>query len=136
MVVNDKKIEIRDRVYVKEKATADIIKRYCEISGDYNPIHCDEEYANKTKFGRCIAHGLFCLGLISKAIGMKLPGAGTIFINERLEYKRPVYVDDTVVAMVEITNIIEAKFLVEVFVECRNQKNVIVLDGTSLLKII
>lgn len=132
----NKKIEVGDKACIKEIVTKEIVERYCEISGDYNPIHWDSEYTNSTFFGRCIAHGLFCLGMISKLIGMELPGAGAIFINERLEYKRPCYINDTITASVEISEIIEKKRLVKVSICCTNQENDVVLEGDSLLKVI
>ena len=117
-------------------ATVEIVKQLAQISGDFNPIHFDENYAAQTKFGQCIAHGLFCLGMISKVIGMELPGKGTIFVNERLDYKSPVYINDTITAEVKIISIDECKHLIEVEIKCSNQDNTVVLDGTCLLKLI
>ena len=74
--------------------------------------------------------------MVSKLIGMELPGTGTIFINEKLEYKKPVYVGDIITAIVEVVDIVESKRILEVYIKCVNQSEDIVLDGTSLLKII
>lgn len=131
-----KKINIGDKAFYKKKATKAIINDIAEFSEDFNPIHVDEKYAEKTKFKRCIAHGVFCLGLISKIIGMDLPGEGAVFVNEKLNYKLPVFIDDEITASVEITKIIEEKDLIEVAICCVNQKSEIVMDGTSLLKMV
>ncbi|NLD19028.1 MAG: MaoC family dehydratase [Clostridiales bacterium] len=133
---NDKIIKVGDRASCTKTATEDVVKSLTLISEDFNPIHIDKGYAENTKFGRCIAHGLFCLGMISKIIGMDMPGEGSIFLNEKLNYKHPVYIGDTVTAYVEIEKIIEEKSLIEVKIECINQKGIIVMDGTSLLKLI
>ena len=117
MIINkNKHIRIGDRACITQQATREIINQYCKISGDYNPIHWDDSYANSTFFGGCIAHGLFCLGMVSKLIGMELPGTGTIFINEKLEYKKPVYVGDIITAIVEVVDIVESKRILEVYI--------------------
>lgn len=115
-------------------ATKEVVQAYAEISGDYNPIHLDEKYAKKSVFRKCIAHGLFCLGEISKLIANELPGPGAILINEKLNYRSPVYIDDVITTEATIINITKKSGVIELKVKCTNQNEKIVLDGTTLVK--
>ena len=87
---------------------ADIIK-YAQASGDSNPIHCDGDYAVITGFKGGIVHGILVAGLISAVLGTKLPGMGTIYVSQNLKFIKPVFINDSVTARVEITNIDENK---------------------------
>lgn len=127
--------KVGDMACYTRMVTSDLITELADVSEDYNPLHIDDEYAQKTVFGAKIAHGLFCIGLISRVIGMQLPGEGSVFVNEKLNYRKPVYVGDSITAYVEIISIDEKKSFVEVEIRCVNQKEEVVMDGTSLLKI-
>ena len=79
------------------------VKKFAEASGDNNPIHLDEAYAATTQFKNCIAHGILTAGLISAAIGTKLPGPGSIYVAQNLQFRRPVKVGAKVDVKLEIT---------------------------------
>jgi len=81
------------------------VKMFAEVSGDFNPIHLDAEFAATTRFGRRIAHGLLSASYISTVIGTRLPGSGTIYLSQSLIFKAPVYLDDEVVTTVEVTRV-------------------------------
>ncbi len=87
---------------------ADIVA-YAALSGDYNPVHLDPEYAAKTPFKERIAHGILSAGYISALFGMKLPGPGSIYISQSLNFKGPVKIDDRVETVVRLTELIPAK---------------------------
>lgn len=129
------RFKVGDKACYTRMVTSDLIAELADVSEDYNPLHIDAEYASKTVFGAKIAHGLFCIGLISRVIGMQLPGEGSVFVNEKLNYRKPVYVGDSITAHVEIISINEKRLFVEVQIRCVNQKDEVVMDGTSLLKI-
>lgn len=107
------------------------IQMMASITGDTNPIHMDEDYAGRTPFKKCIAHGLFCEGLISNIIGTRLPGEGTIILNQSFSFRKPVYIDDEITARVAISQIdVEnERMLLEFF--CRNQNGKIVVTGNA-----
>lgn len=130
------KWSIGDSRSMKRIATREIIQLLAEASGDYNPIHLDTEYAEGTRFKRCIAHALFCLGMISNLIGMQIPGEGAIFLNEKVDYLAPVYIDDEIEAIVGIENINEEKELLQLTFKCINQEGRLVLVGETEVKII
>lgn len=81
------------------------IDAYAALSGDYNPVHIDPEYAAKTMFKERIAHGILSAGYISAVFGMQLPGPGSIYISQTLNFKGPVKIDDVVVTTVKVVEI-------------------------------
>lgn len=78
------------------------VELFAKASGDFNPIHLDEAYAKTTKFGECIVHGVLTAGLISAAIGAHMPGPGSIYVGQTLQFRRPVPVGSLVKVKVEI----------------------------------
>ena len=81
------------------------IKAYAGLSGDHNPVHVSSEYAASSRFGKRIAHGLMSAGFFSALFGMRLPGPGCVYVSQSLNFKRPVYIDDTVVATIKVTSV-------------------------------
>ena len=87
---------------------ADIVA-YAALSGDYNPVHLDRDYAAQTIFKERIAHGILSAGYISALFGMQLPGPGAIYISQTLNFKGPVKIDDHVVTTVKLVELIPEK---------------------------
>jgi 3-hydroxybutyryl-CoA dehydratase len=87
---------------------ADIVA-YAALSGDYNPVHLNPEYAAKTIFKERIAHGILSAGYISAVFGMQLPGPGSIYISQTLNFKGPVKIDDVVVTTVKLVELVPEK---------------------------
>ena len=85
--------------------TMDEVRQFAVLSGDNNPLHVDEEYARQGRFGRCVVHGMLVSGLISKVLGTQLPGEGSIYLGQKLSFRKPVYAGDTVTARVRVTEI-------------------------------
>lgn len=90
---------------VTKFATDSDIVRFSEVSGDYNPIHLDENYAKNTQFGKRIAHGMMSSSLFSGIFGTKFPGVGCLYLSQTLKFKKPIFIGDEVVAKVVITKI-------------------------------
>ena len=110
------------------------IKEIAEVSGDMNPIHLDKAYAERSMFGRRIAHGLFCINAISMILGNHLPGNGTILLSQNFQYIKPVYIDDQIEVTVTIINCLPRnKYTVRTI--CKNQMGDIVLDGESVVRL-
>jgi 3-hydroxybutyryl-CoA dehydratase len=89
--------------------TLDDIKRFAEVSGDFNPLHLDEAFAAATMFKKRIAQGALVASYISAVFGMKMPGPGAIYVSQTLNFRAPVYIGDEVTATVRVTELIEAK---------------------------
>jgi 3-hydroxybutyryl-CoA dehydratase len=110
--------------------TEEDINKFADLTGDYNPVHVDEEFAKTTIFGTRIVHGAFVASLLSAVMGMKLPGPGAIFRTLNLNYRGPVRLGETILAHVEIAEIVEPKQLVEIEVWCK-VNGMKVVRGTS-----
>ncbi len=110
------------------------VKAYAGISGDRNPVHMDEEYAEKSRYKKRIAHGMISSSFFSALFGTKLPGPGCVYVNQCLNFKRPVYIGDTVTAIITVTKIDEIKNRVYFDTVCK-VKNKTVIDGKAELYI-
>lgn len=106
---------------------------YAGMSGDLNPAHIDEEYAKTTFFGKRIAHGMLVSGLISAVLGTKLPGIGTIWVNQNMSFIAPVYIGDTITARCEVIEINVEKNRVCLKTTCLNQHGKVVIDGQAIV---
>ena len=106
---------------------------YAGITGDQNPVHINESYARETYFKTRIAHGMLCAGLISTVLGNKLPGYGTIYIRQELNFLAPVGIGDTITARVEVIEIIPDKNRVRLKTDCINQDGTLVIGGEAVV---
>lgn len=114
--------------------TREDIAVFAAASLDTNPAHLDDEYAKNTLFGEVIVHGMWSAGLISAAIGTKLPGVGTIYLGQDLQFRRPVKIGDTVTAQITVLEKDEAKkrVILETLVMNQNGEKVVVGKATVL----
>ena len=85
--------------------TDEDVRNFANVSGDHNPVHLDEDYAQKSRYGRRIAHGLFSASFFSGLFGTKLPGRGCVYAAQNLKFRRPVYIGDTVIATVTVISV-------------------------------
>ena len=102
-------IAIGDKASFSKTITEYDVYTFAGISGNFNPVHVDEEFAKNTRFKGRIAHGLLAAGLISAVIGTSLPGANAVYLSQELVFKAPVMFGDTLTATVEVAEKIEAK---------------------------
>ncbi|PHO10264.1 MULTISPECIES: MaoC family dehydratase [Malaciobacter] len=106
------------------------IKSFAGISGDRNPVHLDEKYAEESRYKKRIAHGMMTASYFSALFGTKIPGEGCVYVAQSLKFKRPVYVDDTVTATVEVIQVDLSKKRVFLKTTCK-VNNKIVTDGEA-----
>ncbi len=106
---------------------------FAGITGDLNPAHVNAEYAQNTKFEKRIAHGMLSAGLISTVLGTKLPGNGTIYLSQQVNFLAPVYFGDTITAVVEVEELIPEKNRAVMHTYCKNQDGKIVVDGKAVV---
>lgn len=85
--------------------TDEKIRAFAKISEDYNPIHLDDNYAKNSRFGKRLAHGAMVSSFFSSLFAMKLPGPGSIYVSQDTKYKKPVFIDDTVLVEIEVVDI-------------------------------
>ena len=106
---------------------------FAGLTGDFNPVHINKEYAKGTPFKERIAHGIFSAGLISTVIGTQLPGPGTIYLGQELKFVAPVYFGDTITATVSIEKILKDKNIAVMKTVCSNQDGKNVVEGTATI---
>lgn len=128
--------QVGERASVTKTITDADVRAFAELVGDFNPIHLDEEYARGTRFGRRIAHGMLSGGLISAVLGMKLPGPGAIYLSQQVKFLAPVYLDDTITAVAEVTAWRPDKRILTLKTECYNQDGQAVVTGEAVLMVL
>ncbi len=134
--MNGKKIgslKIGDNAEFTKTVSETDVYLYAGVSGDFNPAHINEEYAKKTFFKTRIAHGLLSAGFISTVIAMKLPGPGTVYLDQSLKFLAPVRIGDTITARAEVIEIMVEKNKVRLKTTCANQDDIIVLEGEAIV---
>lgn len=130
---NNPVIQVGQRAISKHTITQDKINDFAKLTGDYNPIHFDDNYAANTIFKRRIAHGPYVITLITTMFANKLPGPGSVYLSHDIKYVFPVYIGDVITASVEIIDILpKGHILVKTI--CTNQDNVTVIEGIARLK--
>jgi 3-hydroxybutyryl-CoA dehydratase len=111
--------------------TEDDILLFALVSGDHNPIHLDAEYAEKSLFGKRIAHGFLIGSLISAVLGNDMPGPGSIYLGQTLKFLAPIHIGDTVTVVVKVVAIREDKRIITLHTDCTNQHGTLVLSGEA-----
>ncbi|MGA9535133.1 MAG: MaoC family dehydratase [Desulfobacterales bacterium] len=127
------KLSVGQSARFSKTITETDIYLYAGISGDFNPAHVNEQYAAKTFFKTRIAHGMLTASFISTLIGTILPGPGSIYMRQELNFLAPVKIGDTVTAIAEVVEIIADKKRVRLKTWCINQEGITVLDGEALV---
>jgi 3-hydroxybutyryl-CoA dehydratase len=126
-------LEIGDSANFSKTVTDADIYLFAGVTGDLNPAHIDESYAQGTFFKTRIAHGMLSAGFISAVIGTRLPGPGTVYLHQSLDFLAPVHIGDTVTATVEVVEKQEEKQRIRLRTTCVNQKGKKVLEGEALV---
>jgi len=121
---------------ISKSFTAKDVELFAELSTDCNPVHLDESYAQNTIFKKRIVHGYLYGSLISAIIGTKLPGPGSIYIHQEMNFKKPVFLNEIVTAVIKITEIKPEKSIIYLETICYKNENEIVLDGKAIIKLV
>src|SRR5678810_1463941 len=101
--------------------TADHVKAFAELSGDYNPLHFDESFVAKTKFKKLVVQGGLTTGLLHALVAMDMPGPGSVFLSQNWKFTAPVYIGDTITAEAEVLSVHESKPVTRLAVRIRRQ---------------
>ena len=128
-------LEIGMKASRTQTITAEDVAAFAKITGDNNPVHLDDAYAKMTRFGRRIAHGIFGASIISAVLANDLPGPGTVYMRQSLDFKAPVYIGDTITATVEITNYRAQSRIATLKTTCANQQGTVVIDGEAVVMV-
>lgn len=126
-------LQVGDTASQTKTITDTDIHAFADLMGDHNPVHLDDDYAQKTRFGRRIAHGMLSASLISAVLANQLPGEGTVYLSQTLQFVAPVFPGDTVTARVTITKIREDKGIVTLATLCTNQRDEPLIKGEAVV---
>lgn len=126
-------LKIGQNAEYKRTITEEDIEKFAEVSGDHNPIHLDESYATKTFFKGRIAHGMLSVSFISTVLAQELPGPGSIYLKQDIDFRKPVRIGDTITARVEIIYKDDEKERITLRTTCVNQHDEIVVDGKAVV---
>lgn len=129
-------ISIGQRFFTSREVTDGLVRQFAEVSGDYNPIHLDDEFAKTTRFGRRIAHGMLSGAFISAVLGNEFRGMKIVYLSQTLKFTAPVYLGDTVTATATVTSIREDKGIVTLETVCTNQNGEVLVKGESAVMIL
>ncbi len=132
--------EIGDSASFTKKITEDDVMKFAEVSGDYNPLHTDPEFAKTQMFGEQVAHGVISVGLISASLGMELFGPGILYGEQSVRFVKPVYFGDTITAKATVKEKFTKKDGKLKFIRCTtevfNQKDELVTDGEAVVLVL
>lgn len=129
-------LKVGDKFSTSKQITDGVVRAFAELSGDYNPIHLDNEFAAKTRFGKRIAHGMISGALISAVLGYELKDRKIVYLSQTLKFTAPVFIDDTVTATATVTNVREDKNIVLVETVCTNQNGEMVVKGEAAIMVL
>jgi 3-oxoacyl-[acyl-carrier protein] reductase len=129
-------ISVGQSASVARTIAADDVAAFARLSGDYNALHVDDEFAARTEFSHRVVHGFLHASLLSNLIGMRLPGRGALYLAQTIEFSAPVFIGDTVEARATITRIDRETRIVDLATVIANQRDEVVLRGTARAKVL
>ena len=124
-----KEIQIGDSASIERVICLKDIETFSNLTGDKNPLHVDQSFAEKSKFGSRVAHGMLTSSFISTLIGVTLPGEGSIITNISLDFRKPVFIDDSLRTTIEVTKKIDLSKQVHFKIKICNQHSEVVMSG-------
>ena len=111
--------------------TADHVKTFAELSGDFNPLHFDESFVAKTKFKKLVVQGGLTTGLLHALVAMDMPGPGTVFLSQNWKFTAPVFIGDTITAEAEVISKHETKPVTQLKIKIARRDGETVLEGEA-----
>lgn len=132
--LNYEDIHVGDSATFTKTITTYDVETFAGITGDFNPIHINAEYAKNTIFKERIAHGMLTAGFISAVLGTELPGPNSIYLGQDLKFTAPVKIGDTVTAKVTVTEKRDDKKIIKLHTTVTNQRGETVIDGQAVIK--
>lgn len=115
------------------KITEEMIDHFARATGDFNPLHLDPGFAEKSIFKQRVAHGMLTAGIISGVFGTRFPGLGTIYVTQEMRFLRPVFIGDEITVRFRILEVMIDRNRLRVETTCLNQEGKEVLTGTAVV---
>lgn len=130
------RLNIGDKFSATREVTDEIVRKFAELSGDFNPLHLDDEFATKTRFGRRIAHGMLSGAFISAVLGYEFSERKIVYLSQTLRFVAPVFIGDRVTTTGTVTNIRTDKPVVTLETICTNQEGKTLVTGEAAIMIL
>jgi 3-hydroxybutyryl-CoA dehydratase len=127
-------LSVGDAVESRKTISETDVYLFAGVSGDFNPLHVDAEYAKTTPFGARVAHGPLTFSLCAGLLGMELPGLGTVAVSNQITYEAPVFIGDTIAVRVEVAELDPDRNRATMAVTWRNQEGTQVASGSMVVK--
>jgi acyl dehydratase len=124
-------VRVGDKASRTMSVTAEHVRAYAEMTGDYNPLHFDEAFTSRTKFGKLVAQGGLTTGILHALVAMDMPGPGTVFLSQNWKFTSPVYIGDTISAEAEVLEVHATKPVSRLKFTVRRQTGEAVLEGEA-----
>jgi len=124
-------LKLGDSAEITKLITEELVNDFARVTGDTNPVHLDQAYAEKTQFKGKIAHGALSIGFLSTVLGNILPGHGTIYLSHEIKFLAPARIGDTLTVRVEVVELIPEKNRAKFRTTCINKDGQMVVDGTA-----
>jgi acyl dehydratase len=124
-------ISIGDKKKFTEKIDDDKLQAFAKLSGDFNPLHMNEEYARTTKFKKRVCHGMLLASFFSKLIGMYLPGKNALYFSQDLNFQAPCYLGDQITVEGEVLDKSNSTRIITIKTSIYNQDGSCLVDGTA-----
>lgn len=124
-------LHVGQRAFRSITLTADHVRTFAEMTGDYNPLHFDAEFTSKTKFGKLVVQGGLTTGLLHALVAMDMPGPGTVFLSQNWKFTAPVFMGDTITAQAEVLSVHATKPVTQLKMIIRRQDGETVLEGEA-----
>ena len=131
-----KDIAVGSRASFSHRITVEDVDRFAQLSGDMNPLHTDEDYASKTTFGQRVVHGMFLASLLSRMVGMYLPGRRCLYLSQSLDFVQPVFIGDTVRVSVEVLQKQEATKTLVLRTDIHSSPDKLVVRGKAHVQVL
>jgi 3-hydroxybutyryl-CoA dehydratase len=128
-------LQVGEKFSTSKQITDAVVRAFAELSGDFNPIHVDEEFAKTTRFGQRIAHGMISGALLSAVLGYEFGERKIVYLSQTMKFILPVFIDDTITATATIKHIREDKPIVTIETVCTNQSGEATLTGEAVVMI-
>ena len=129
--LNFEQIKVGMKKEFNIKITESMLKKFSDFSGDHNPLHTDESYANTTKFGKRVCHGMLLSSFFSRLVGMELPGKHALYFSQSLNFKLPCFIGDEITVQGEIIEKRDSVKMVKMKNSIYNQDKECIVEGIA-----
>lgn len=134
--LNFEEISIGQKVSFDLQITKEMVEKFAEVSGDYNPLHMDENYAKNSQFKQRISHGMLLGSFFSQLVGMHIPGKKCLYLSQNLNFHNPCYIDDEIFVDGTVKQKSNSTRMLEIKTTIHNKKNDLLVDGIARVMVL